>query len=120
MQTASPGAHQFEPPSGPTAPPAPGFDDGLSAHAAARCPECGEELLGAYCHRCGESAPDPGRVTTRRYLRSLAHELLDVDSKTLRTLVDLVRRPGLLTAEYLAGHTRRYLSPVRLFLIAWG
>jgi hypothetical protein len=39
-----------------------------------------------------------------------------LESKLFRTLWVLLRRPGLLTAEYMAGRRQRYLRPLRLYL----
>ena len=81
------------------------------------CLNCGAMLSGRYCSACGqkETERDPR-------LRELAHdaadELLHWDGKLVATLLALVRRPGLLTREYLAGRRARYVSPVRLYLTA--
>lgn len=45
-------------------------------------------------------------------------ELFSYDAKIWQTLAALVRRPGLLTAEYLVGRRVRYLRPLRLYLSA--
>lgn len=39
-----------------------------------------------------------------------------MDSATVRTITTLFRQPGRLTREYVAGHTRRYLPPLRVYL----
>lgn len=97
--------------------PSSGNSDALSAVLRRRCLNCGEELIGRYCHGCGqkETEPDPR-------LRELAHEAADEffhwDGKLLTTLAALFRRPGVLTAEYLAGRRARYVSPLRLYLTA--
>lgn len=53
----------------------------------------------------------------RRFLGESASTLTDVDSTLLRTFAALLRRPGRLTAEYLAGRRTRYLRPVQVFLL---
>ncbi|NQT61394.1 MAG: DUF3667 domain-containing protein [Candidatus Marinimicrobia bacterium] len=45
-------------------------------------------------------------------------ELLDVDSRVLRTLRLLFTKPGFLTTEYVKGRRVRYLPPVRIYLVA--
>lgn len=92
------------------------------AHAAGDlCPDCREELLGPYCHRCGERRLDPHDLQIRHFAGHVAHELTHLEkSKIPRTLSALVFHPGLLTAEYLAGRRKRYLAPLGLFLVLFG
>ncbi|HEX2781738.1 MAG TPA: DUF3667 domain-containing protein [Gemmatimonadaceae bacterium] len=75
------------------------------------------ELVGRYCHACGQKETDADPR-----LSELAHEAADEffhwDGKLITTLAALFRRPGLLTAEYLAGRRARYVSPLRLYLTA--
>ena len=79
------------------------------------CGNCGAELSGAFCAACGQrvTEPDP---TLRDLLHELAEELLHWDGKLGSTFHLLVRRPGVLTTEYLAGRRIRFLSPLRLYL----
>jgi hypothetical protein len=49
-------------------------------------------------------------------LHELAAEHFGLDTKVARTLVTLLRYPGRLTQEYLAGRRVRYLPPLRLYL----
>jgi hypothetical protein len=83
---------------------------------AAACRNCGEPLRGPWCHACGQKdlPPDP---TVREVLGDVVQEVGNVDGKLLLTLRWLLRRPGGLTVETLAGHRARYASPVRLYLI---
>lgn len=99
----------------PGAAPAP-----APALAAPACANCGMPLTGHFCHECGEPRRDERPLTAARFARQLAHEVTDHDSRTWLTFRTLLTRPGRLTAEYVAGHTRRYLSPLRVFLLAWG
>lgn len=46
------------------------------------------------------------------------HELTVFDDRLLRTLWLLLRQPGRLTLEYLAGRRMTYLPPLRLYLVA--
>ena len=89
------------------------------AAAAATCANCGVALLGHYCHACGAPRADERPLTVGRFAGELVNEVTSVDSVTVSTLRALVGAPGRLTAEYVAGRTRRYLSPLRLFLMAW-
>lgn len=81
------------------------------------CRNCGETLLGDFCWRCGQEAAD-----FHRPLRSLASDffenVLNLDSKLLRTAGPLLFKPGRLTREYLAGRRAPYVRPLKLYLLA--
>src|SRR6476646_10537554 len=81
------------------------------------CPECAAPLIDKYCHRCGEKLPDAHDLTLKHFLYHGLHELTHFDSKIFRTVQALLFRPGLLTVEYLAGRRKRYVLPLRLFLV---
>ena len=84
---------------------------------AERCLNCGAELLGDYCSACGQKKLDPRDLSVKRFGGHLVDELTDLQSnKILRTFSSLLFRPGQLTAEYLAGRTKLYITPVRLYL----
>jgi len=80
-----------------------------------RCPNCGTPASDQFCPRCGQPQTD-----YHRSLRSIVGDLLDTfagwDAKIPRTLLLLVRRPGALTADYLAGRRARYVAPLRLYI----
>jgi len=82
-----------------------------------KCPECAAPLVGEYCHRCGEKLPDVHDLTLKHFLHHGLHELTHFDSKIFRTVKALLFHPGLLTVEYLAGRRKRYVLPLRLFLV---
>ena len=75
------------------------------------------QLVGQYCHRCGEKLPDAHDLTIKHFLHHGLDELTHLDSKIFRTVRALVFHPGLLTVEYLAGRRQRYVLPLRMFLV---
>ena len=81
---------------------------------ARRCDNCGSQLLGEHCYACGQ--PTKGLV---RHFGSILGDFFDsvlnLDTRTFRTLGPLLVKPGYLTLEYFRGHRVRYVSPVRLF-----
>jgi Protein of unknown function (DUF3667) len=81
------------------------------------CPECETPLTGKYCHECGEKPPDAHDLTLKHFFQHGLHELTHFDSKIFRTLRTLIFDPGVLTADYLAGRKKRYVAPLRLFLV---
>ena len=87
-----------------------------SGAQAAICANCGAAASGSYCPDCGQET----RIelpTVRAFMRDAAGRYVALDGRTLRTLRDLLLRPGFLTREYLAGRRRRYVRPGRLFLV---
>jgi hypothetical protein len=84
------------------------------------CPNCNEQLLGQYCHRCGEQRVERDQLSLKRFAENSAHELIDIEhSKIWNTFYALVFRPGFLTNEYLAGRKSRYLTPVKVCLVVF-
>ena len=80
------------------------------------CRNCGAELTGEYCARCGQRE-GRGDWRFRDALADVFGEVFRLDSRLWRTLYALVLRPGLLTAEFNAGRRARYVPPFRLYLI---
>jgi len=81
-----------------------------------KCLNCGAELQGPFCGRCGQRvmAPYP---TLREMIGDAWHEFSGWDGRFVRTLRMLVH-PGALTLEILEGRRARYVSPLRLYLAA--
>ena len=84
---------------------------------AARCLNCGEPLRGPFCSTCGQRAI-PAYPTLRELAGDAWQELSGYDGRVVRTFRSLMRRPGALTLEVLEGHRARYVSPVRVYLVA--
>jgi hypothetical protein len=85
--------------------------------APPRCPNCGAPAPDAYCPACGQEQRDYHR-SVRAFVAELLDNLAGWDGKIPTTLWLLVRHPGRLTAEFLAGRRVRYLRPLRLYLSA--
>jgi len=81
------------------------------------CENCGAELQGHWCAKCGQPAIDYRR-SFRHVLADLLNEFLNWDSKFFATIVLLLVRPWKLTNQFLAGHRVRYVHPLRLYLLA--
>jgi hypothetical protein len=78
------------------------------------CPNCSATLNGPYCSSCGQR-----QIDLDQPFRELAGEamesFLSFDARILRTLWPLVRRPGLLTVEFMAGRRAGYVHPFKLY-----
>ncbi len=81
------------------------------------CSNCNTELLGEYCHRCGQSAREY-KTSIKPIIRDFFASYLSVDSKLFRTIVPLIFKPGYLVNEYLAGKRVSYISPLKMYLFS--
>jgi hypothetical protein len=85
--------------------------------AITHCENCGAQLQGHWCAKCGQPEIDYRR-SFRHVIADLLNEFLNWDSKFFATIGLLVVRPWKLTNEFLAGHRVRYVHPLRLYLLA--
>jgi hypothetical protein len=69
-----------------------------------------------FCPQCGQKNVELERPFPD-LIGAAAREVFDVDGRAVRTIWTLLRRPGVLTCEFVAGRRRRYMSPVRLYLL---
>ena len=84
---------------------------------SARCLNCSTELKGPFCYYCGQ----PDRNFMRFFpalLRDLMEDLLDLDSRFIRTIKPLLFKPGKLTRDYMDGRRFRYAPPMRLYIFS--
>ena len=78
------------------------------------CRNCDAQLVGPYCHQCGQQYFD--RVmTTREYIRDVAQRVYRFDGTFWRTIVKSFQSTGSLANAYLQGRRRGILDPVRYF-----
>jgi hypothetical protein len=80
------------------------------------CEDCGAELHGHYCSKCGQVAVDYRR-SFRHVIADVAESFLNWDSKFVATIGLVLIRPGWLTNQFVAGRRTRYLHPLRLYLV---
>ncbi len=85
-----------------------------------KCKNCGEDLLGNYCYRCGQKA-STGRITMRYFFHELEYGLTHADRKGLFfTLKSLFTRPGNMLRDYILGHRVNYVKPFPLLIVLAG
>jgi hypothetical protein len=80
-----------------------------------KCLNCSTALPGEYCPNCGQRDYDFNR-SFREIAGELAESFWNFDSKLFRGVVDLLCKPGFLTAEYLAGRRASQVPPLRFYL----
>lgn len=84
---------------------------------SANCLNCNTELKGPFCYYCGQ----PDRNFLRFFpalLRDLMEDVLDYDSRFMRTLKPLIFKPGQLTKDFMTGRRFRYTPPMRLYIFS--
>lgn len=80
------------------------------------CENCGAEMSGPYCAKCGQHAVDYRR-SFGRVFADVLDSFLNWDSKFFATIALLLTRPWRLTIDFLHGKRVRYVHPLRLYLL---
>lgn len=83
-----------------------------------QCASCDTPLAGAYCHVCGEKRLDRHDYALGHFLEHTVDAFTHFDFKVPRSLWSLLRHPGVMTADVLAGRRMRWAKPIQVFLIA--
>ena len=81
------------------------------------CKSCGNEFVGDYCNLCGEKVI---HLADRSFKKLMSNILLSVtfaDSKLIKTLWLILRRPGFISKEFTEGRRIKYLQPLSLFFV---
>ena len=81
------------------------------------CLNCQTPLAGRFCHQCGQEGRS-SLYSLRQLVAEVVHEVLDLEGKVVRSLGQLLFRPGRMTLEYIEGKRVRYVSPLRIYLLA--
>jgi ribosomal protein L32 len=82
-----------------------------------QCENCGAQLTGHYCAKCGQAAVDYRR-SFRHVIADVLESFLNWDSRFFATITLLIFKPWRLTNEFLAGKRVRHVNPLRLYLLA--
>lgn len=77
------------------------------------CLNCGTELNGMFCHKCGQQATSK-TPSIGEFIKEYINNAFIWDSKCLKTIWTLLRRPGYLTTEFLKGKFSSYEHPLKL------
>ena len=81
------------------------------------CQNCGENLVGDYCHKCGEKPLSHHDLTLKHFfLHTVLHEFTHLNGSIFQTLKLLIVKPGFLAKEYFSGRKSRYINPLRMYL----
>ena len=80
------------------------------------CLNCGTQLVGAYCHACGQNSHI--HRTLAGFGHDLLHGVFHFEGKIWTTLPMLVFKPGDLTRRYIAGERAKFVSPLAMYLFS--
>lgn len=81
------------------------------------CENCGAELVGPYCARCGQPAIDYRR-SIGSLLVDAADAFFNLDARFFQSFGLLLIKPWQLTNEFVEGKRARHVHPLRVYLIA--
>lgn len=87
-----------------------------SAPKGPPCANCDTTLVGAWCHGCGQKAHLHDKLS--HLVEEFAEGIAHFDGRLWRSLPLLVRAPGRLSRDWMAGRRVRYVAPLHLFLFA--
>lgn len=82
---------------------------------AGKCANCNTSIIGPYCAYCGQER-DTHRRSVANLVKDFVIDLVNVDSRILRTVVALIAKPGELSLAFRQGRTQRYIPAMRLYL----
>lgn len=82
------------------------------------CPNCAMAVATPFCGRCGERPIGARDLTVRGAFDRVVQALTSLDGRLLRTVGQLVRRPGALTQAYVEGRRKPWAPPFQVFLVA--
>ena len=81
------------------------------------CKNCGNSFSGNYCNECGEKVLRDSDRSFRKLLSTLLIAITFADSKMIKTLWLVLKRPGFLSQELADGRSVNYLKPISLFFV---
>jgi hypothetical protein len=79
------------------------------------CDNCETPATGKFCVNCGQEH-EPGKLHFKDFVVDYIRSLIDIDSKSLKSMRWLVFKPGLLDAQYIQGKRASYVSPSQIYL----
>lgn len=82
------------------------------------CPSCGATATTPFCPSCGERPIAPFDLSLKGIAAQLMKVVGGLDSRVMRSLGELLLRPGALTLAYAAGKRKPYIGPFQMFLLA--
>jgi hypothetical protein len=79
------------------------------------CLNCGAEVIGRYCHVCGQENIEP-KETFWHLVTHFVYDITHFDGKFFSTVKSLLTKPGFLSKEYIKGKRASYLNPIKMYV----
>lgn len=86
--------------------------------AVTRCKHCGTEYRGNYCPRCGQFHT-AGIFGKWRMVKTFREASPIMSNAYMRTIFELLFRPGYMIRDYFRGHQVCYLGPLTTLLVSF-
>ncbi len=83
-----------------------------------KCKSCNTDLLGDYCHLCGEKIVHENDFSIIKIIEQGIDIFTHIDSKIYKSAIALLFKPGHLSVLYVQGVRKSYMKPIQLFLLA--
>jgi hypothetical protein len=81
------------------------------------CKSCGNHFIGNYCNQCGEKILQPADRSFKTFLSNILIAITFADSKMIKTLWLVLKKPGFISKEFSEGRRVNYLKPISLFFV---
>ncbi|MCX8492319.1 MAG: DUF3667 domain-containing protein [Cyclobacteriaceae bacterium] len=81
------------------------------------CKSCGTVFFGNYCNQCGEKVIKNADRSFKKFLNNLLIAITFADSKMIKTLWLVLKKPGFVSKEFAEGRRVNYLNPTSLFFV---
>ncbi len=83
-----------------------------------KCPTCSKPFNTPYCPHCGERRLTEKDSSISVLVKDALSFLFDADGKLIKSVKTFALKPARYTQEYINGARKKYISPIKLFLIA--
>ena len=81
------------------------------------CKSCGSTFRGNYCNQCGEKLIRASERSFKTFLNNVLISITFADSKMIKTLWLVLKKPGFISREFAEGRRVNYLNPTSLFFV---
>lgn len=81
------------------------------------CKSCGHVFTGEYCNLCGEKILLPSDRSFKKLMSNILIAITFADSKFIRTLWLIIKKPGELSKDFAEGRRVKHLPPLSLFFV---
>ena len=81
------------------------------------CKSCGNRFHGNYCNICGEKILLAQDRSFKTFLNNIFRAVTFADSKFIKTLWWVIKKPGFISKEFAEGRSVKYVNPISLFFV---